>query len=234
MIKFNYITKEKVKEHNPNWPQNPDHPYRILIIAIYGLEKTNSLFNLVSHQSDIDKSYLYPGNPYVAKYQLLINKQGGGLEKFNNSKTFIAYSNDWVDIYENILEYNPVKERNVLAAFDDMIADFLINKKPNNPIVAELFIRSRKLKMSLTFITQSSFTLTKNVRINSTHYFVMKIPNKREFEQILFSNSSDIAYEFFMNPCKKFTAKQFYLLVIDTTLVSDNSLRFRKNLLERI
>ena len=174
---------------------------------------------------------MYPGNPYVAKYQLLINKQGGGLEKSNNSKTFIAYSNDWVDIYENILEYNPVKERNVLAAFDDMIADFFSNKKLNNPIVA---IRSRKLKMSLTFITQSSFTLTKNVRINSTHYFVMKIPNKREFEQILFSNSSDIAYEFFMNPCKKFTVKQFYLLVIDTTLVSDNYLRFRKNLLETI
>ena len=177
---------------------------------------------------------MYAGNPHVAKYQLLINKQGGGLEKFNNSKTFIACSNDWVDIYENILEYNPVKERNVLAAFDDMTADFFSNKKLNNPIVAELFIRSRKLKMSLTFITQSSFTLTKNVRINSTHYFVMKIPNKREFEQISFSNSSDIAYKFFMSPCKKFTAKQFYLLVIDTTLVSDNSLRFRKNILERI
>ena len=70
MITFNDITKE----HNPNWSQIPDHPYRILIIGGSGSGKTNSLFNLINQQPDIDKIYLYAKDPYEAKYQLLINK----------------------------------------------------------------------------------------------------------------------------------------------------------------
>ena len=74
MINFDDVMKENVKEHNLNWPQIPDHPYRILIIGGVGYRKTNSLFNLVNQQPDIDKMYLYARNPYKAKYQLLINK----------------------------------------------------------------------------------------------------------------------------------------------------------------
>ena len=169
-----------------------------------------------------------------AKYQLLINKrESTGLKYLNDSKAFIEYSNDMDDIYKNIEEYNPNKKRKILIVFDDMIADMLSNKKLN-PIVTELFIRGRKLNISLVFITQSYFAVPKNIRLNSTHYFIMKIPNKQELQQIAFNHSSDIDFQDFMNLYKKCTAKPYSFLVIDTTLASDNSLLFRKNFLERI
>ena len=90
-------------------------------------------------------------------------------------KLFLEYSNDIDDIYKNTEECNPNKKR--LIEFDDMIADMLSNKKLN-PIITELFIRGNKLNISLVFITQSYFAVTKKIRLNSTHYFVMKIPNK--------------------------------------------------------
>ena len=113
-----------------------------------------------------------------------------------------------------------------------MIVDIFSNKKIN-PIVTELFIRGRKLNLSLVFITQSYFAVPKNIRLNSTHYFIMKIPNKRELQQITFNHSSDIDFRDFMNLYKKCTAKSFFLLVIDATLASDNPFRFKKNLLEK-
>ena len=137
------------------------------------------------------------------------------------------------DIYKNIEEYNPNKKRKILIVFDDMIADMLSNKKLN-PIVTELFIRGRKLNISLVFITQSYFAVPKNIRLNLTHYLAMKIPNKRELQRTAINHSSDIDFQDFMNFYKKCTAKPYSFLVIDTTLTSDNSPRFRKNLLERI
>ena len=137
------------------------------------------------------------------------------------------------DIYKNIEEYNPNKKRKILIVFDGMIADMLSNKKLN-PIVAELFLREIKLNISLVFITESYFAVPKNIRPNSTHYFVTKIPNKRELQQIAFNHSSDIDFQDFMNLYKKCTAEPHSFLIIDTTLASDNSLHFRKNLFERI
>ena len=101
--------------------------------------------------------------------------------------------------------------------------------KKLNPIGTELFIRGRKF---FVFITQSYFAALKNIRLNSTHYFVMKIPNKRELQQIAFNHSSDIYLQDFMNLYKKCTAKPYSFLVIDTALASDNPSHFRKNLLE--
>ena len=106
--------------------------------------------------------------------------------------------------------------------------------KKRNPAVTELFIRGRKLNISLVFTTQSYFAVSKNITLNSTHYFVMKIPNKQVLLQIAFNHSSDIDFNDFMNLYKKSTAKPYSYLVIDTTLASDNPLRFRKNLLETI
>ena len=83
------------------------------------------------------------------------------------------------------------KERKILIVFDDMIAD-IINNKKLNPIVTELFITGRKLNTSIVFITQSYFKVPKDVRLNSTHFFIMKIPNKRELQQIALNHSSDI------------------------------------------
>ena len=87
------------------------------------------------------------------------------------------------DIYKNIEEYNANKRRKILVVFDHVIADMLSNKKIN-PIVTKLFIIERKLNISPIFITQSYLTVPKNIRLNSTYYFVMKIPNQRELQQI--------------------------------------------------
>ena len=138
-----------------------------------------------------------------------------------------------MDIYKNIEEYNPNKKRKILIVFDDMIADMLSNKKLN-PILTKLFIRGRKLNIYLVFIIQSYFAIPKNIRLNSTQYFVMKIPSKRKLQQVVFNHSSDVDFQNFMNLYKKCTSKPFSFLVIDTTLASDNSSSFRKNLLERI
>ena len=135
------------------------------------------------------------------------------------------------DIYKNIGQYNPNKKRKISIIFDDMIVDMLNNKKPN-PIATELIIRGRKLNNSLVFISQFYFAVLKNIRLNSTNYSIMKIPNKRELQQIL--KYSDIDFQDFMNLYKKCTQNPYSFLVIDTTLASDNPLRFRKKLLERI
>ena len=97
------------------------------------------------------------------------------------------------DIYKNSEDYNPNKKRKILIISDDMIADMLSNKKLH-PIVSELFIRGRKLNISLVFTKQSYFAVPKNIRLYSTHYFVMKIPSKRELQQIAFNHSSDIDF----------------------------------------
>ena len=121
-----------------------------------------------------------------------------------------------------------------MIVFDDMIADMLSNKKLN-PVVTELLIRGRELNISLVFIMQSYFAVSKNVRLNSTCYFVMKIRNKRELQQITFNRSSDIDFQYFIiNLRKKCTAKPYSFLIINFTLASDNPLHLRKNLLETI
>ena len=103
---------ENIKENNPNWPETPDHLYKILVIRESGSGKTNSLFNLISNQPDINKIYLYAKDLEEAKYQLFINKQEStGLKHSSYSKAFIEYSNDTGDIYKNIEEYNPNKKR---------------------------------------------------------------------------------------------------------------------------
>ena len=114
-----------------------------------------------------------------------------------------------------------------------MIADILSNKKLS-PIITELFIRGRKLNISLVLITQTYFAVPKNRRLNSSHHFVMNIPNKRERQQIAFNHSSDIVFQDFMNIFKKSTVETHSFLVIGTTPPSDNSLSFTKNLLQTI
>ena len=144
MINFDDVIKENIKEHNPNWPQIPDHPYKMLVIGRFTSGKTNSLFNLMSQQPDIDKSYLYDKDRYKAKYQILINKrESTSLIHFHDSKVFIQYSNDMDDIYKSIEKYNPNIKRKIFVVFDDMIAGMLSNEKLN-PLVTELFIRAKK------------------------------------------------------------------------------------------
>ena len=132
----------------------------------------------MDHQPDTDKIHLYAKDLYEGKYQFLISKQEStGLKHLNDSKAFSAYSNEMDDIYKTIEEYNPNKKRTIFIVFDDMVADMLSNKN-FNPIVIELFIRGRKLNISLAFTTQSCFAVQKIIIINSMHYVIMKIPNK--------------------------------------------------------
>ena len=230
MINFDDYTNENNTGNNENGPYIPDHPY-IILIGGSGSGKTNALFNLINNQPDIDKIYLYTKDSYEAKYQFLIKKiESIGLKHFNGPKAFIEYSNDMQDVYKNIDEYNVDKERKILIVFDDMIADMINNKKLNS-IVTELFIRGRKLNISLVFITPSYFKVPKDVRLNTTHFFIMKIPNKRELQQIALNHPSDIDFKDFIKIYKKCTNEPYSFLVIDTTLASDNLLRFRKNLI---
>ena len=122
-----------------------------------------------------------------------------------------------------------IKGNKILIVFDDMIADMIHNKKLNS-IVTELFIRGRKLNISLVFITQSYFKVPKDVILNTTHFFISKIPNKRELQQIAISHSSDISTKDFESIYRKCTAEPYSFFVNDTTLASDTPLSFRKNL----
>ena len=153
---------------------------------------------------------------HMKKYQHLINKREKvGLNHFNDPKTFMEYSNNMQDVYKNIEDYNPIKKRKILIVFDDMIAD-MINNNNLNPIVTELFIRGRKLNISIVFIMQSYFKVPKDVRL--THFFIMKVPNKRELQQIALNHSSDIDFKDFVNIYKKSTTEPYSFLVNDTTL----------------
>ena len=159
--------------------------------------------NLINNLQDIDKIYQYAKDPYEEKYQYLINKREKvGLDYFNDPKAFMDYSDNMQDVYKNTEEYNPGKKRKVLILFDNMIAD-VINNKKLNPIVTELFIRGIKLNIFIVFITQSYFKVPKVARRNSTHFFIMKIPNKRELQQIATNHSSDIDFKDFIKIQKK-------------------------------
>ena len=165
MINFDNYTNENKTEHNLKWQYIPDHPYRILNVGGSGSRKTNALSNLTNNQPDIDKIYLYAKDPYEAKYQYLINRsEKVGLDYFSDPKAFMEYSNDMQDVSKNIEDYSPNKKRKVLIVFADRVAD-MINNKKLNPVVTELFIRDRKLNISIVFITQSYFKVSKDVRL---------------------------------------------------------------------
>ena len=111
MIDFNNVTNENIKEYYLNWPQIPEHSYRVLIIRGSESTKRNLLFNLVNEEPDIDKNYLYAKDLYEAKDLFWISKrESTDLKNFNDSKVFMEYSNDMHGIYNKIKEYNPNKK----------------------------------------------------------------------------------------------------------------------------
>ena len=152
---------------------------------------------------------MYAKDPYECKYQYLISiREKVGLKRFNDPKAFIEYSNDMHDVYKNVNNYNPDKENKILIVFDDIIADMIQNKKLNS-IVTELFIRGTKLNISLVFITKSYFKVPKDVRLNTTHFFITKMLNKKELHKIAINHSSDISAEDFVNIYRKCTAEPY-------------------------
>ena len=234
MINLGSIINENNEQHNEKWPYIPDHPYRILIIGGSGSGKTNTLLNLINEQKDIDKIYLYAKDLNESKYELLIkNRENLGIKHVNDSNAFIECSNTMEEVYENIGNYNPNRKRKILIVFDDMIADIMTNKKFQS-LIKELFIRCRKINISLVFITQSYFSVPKDVRLNSTHYLIMKINNRRELQNIAINHSADIDYKDFMKIYRECTKDRFNFLTTDTTLQANNPLRFRKNLFDTL
>ena len=151
-----------------------------MIIGGSGSGKTNALLNLINEQNDIDKIYLYAKDLSEPKYEFLIKKREyAGTKHFSDPNAFIECSNTVHDVYESINDYNLNRQRKILIVFDDMTADIMSNKK-FQATIKELFIRCRKLNISLAFIIQSYFSVPKDVRLNSTHYLIMKINNRKE------------------------------------------------------
>ena len=137
------------------------------------------------------------------------------------------------DIYENIDDYNPKRKRKLLTVLNDMIADIKTNKKFQS-ITKELFIRCRKLNASLVCITQAYFPVPKDVRLNSTHYLIMKINNQRELQNIAINDSADIDFKDFMNIYRECLREPYSFLRIDTALSSNNPLSFIKYLFDTL
>ena len=186
-----------------------------MVIGPSGSGKTNYLLNSVQRESNIiDKIYLYPKDLEEPKYKLLIDKRGKGGISFNNDpNAFIEYSNSMDDILSNIKDYNKKRRRKVLIILDDMISHVMSDKKAQEI-----------LNISLCFLTQSYFSVPKDVRLNCTHYIFFKL-NKRELQNIAINHTADIDYKDFIKIYRVCTKEPFNFLTIDTT--KDN--KFIKN-----
>ena len=188
MFNFDNITDKS----DNNWL------YRALI-GPSGCGKTNFLLNKIQTANNIiEKIYLYVKDLEEPKYQLLIkSREQTGIKNLNDKSAFIEYSNNTDDIYENIEAYNKKRKRKAFIVFDDMISHVVSNKKAQQ-VLKELFIRCRKLNISLCFLTQFYFSVPKDVRRNCTHYVIFKLNNKRELQNIAINHSADIDYKDFV------------------------------------
>ena len=190
----NYVHENKA-EHNEKWPYIPDHPYTVIINGGSGSRKTNALINLINEENDIGKIYLFEWDLSQPKYEYLIKKrQHAGIKHLNHPNAFIECSNTIDVVYENIKDYNRIRKRKKLIVFDEMIADIMTNKR-FQAIIKELFIRCRKLNISLAFINQSYFSVQRDVRLSSKPYFIMKINKRIELKNIAINHSADIDYQ---------------------------------------
>ena len=195
MLNLDDIISKNSKNNDKKWP------FRMLIIGFSGSGKTNALLHLIQNLNNtnpIDKIYLYAKDLSEPKYEFLINnREKAGIKNYNDPNAFIEYSNTVDDVFSNIDDYNTKRKRRVLIVFDDMIADIMTNKKFES-IIKELFIRCRKLNISIVFITLSNFRIPKDARLNSTHYLLMKIQSKKELQNIAQDNSGDIYFKDFL------------------------------------
>ena len=188
----------------------------MLIIGPSGSGKTNALLHLINNFHPIDKIYLYAKDTDEKKYQYLINKrEQAEIKNLNDPHAFMEYSNDMNDVLEDINNYNKKRNKKVLIIFDDMIADIMRSEK-FKVIVQELFIRCRKLNISIVFITQSYFRTPKDARLNSTHYILMKMDNKKELKSIAEKNSSHIDFKEFLKIYNHCTRDPYSSMMVDT------------------
>ena len=215
-----------------NKDEDEDWPFTMLIIGLSGSGKTNNLLHLINNlnkTTPVDKICLYAKDLSKPKYEFLINNnKNAGIKHLNNPTEFIEYSNDMDDVFTNIDNYNKQRKRKVLIIFGDMIAD-IMSSKNFKAIIEELFIRCRKLNISIVFITQSYFRTPKDARLNSIHYVIMKIQSKKELQHIAQENSGDIDFKDFLKIYKDYTGEPYSCMIINTTAPSCHPMRFRKN-----
>ena len=206
--------------------------FRMLIIGPSGSGKTNTLLHLINNLHPIDKIYLYAKDIHKPKYEYLINKrEQAGIKNLDDPKAFIEYSDDMDDVLDNINNYNKNRDKKVLIVFDDMIADIEYNKKIKK-IIKELFYRARKINISVVFITQSYFRALKDARLNSTHYILMKIGNKKELKSIVEEKSGHLDYKNFLKMYNYCTREPYSFMAIDAR--STATIPFKKNFNEPI
>ena len=223
MLNLDDIVSNKKENKDDDWP------FRMLIIGPSGSGKANTLLN---NLHPIDKIYLYAKDIDEKKYQYLINiREQAGIKSLNDPKAFIEYSDDMNDALDNINNYNKNRDKKVLIVFDDMIADIMRSEK-FKAIVKELFIRCRKLNVSIVFITQSYFRTPKDARLNSTHYILMKIGSKKELKSIAEEKSGYLDYSDFLKMYNYCTKEPYSFMMIDTRPTA--TITFRKNFDEPI
>ena len=196
----------------------------MLIIGPSGSGKTNTLLHLIDKFHAIDKIYLYAKDTNEEKYQYLINKrEQAGIKNLNDPHALIECSNDMIDVLEDINNYNTKRDKKVLIIFDNMIADIMRSEK-FKAIVKEVFIRCRKLNISIVFITQSYFRTPKDTRLNSAHYILMKIGNKKELKSIAEETSGHLDFLKIYNYCTK---DPYSFMMVDTRPTA--CITFKKN-----
>ena len=187
-----------VSNKNTSSLEDNNWQFRMLIIGPSGSGKTNTLLHLINDLHPIDKIYLYAKDIHEPKYEYLINKkEQAGIKNLNDPHAFIEYSDDMNDVLDGINNYNKNRDKKVLIVLDDMIADIEYNKNFKR-IIKELFYRARKINVSIVFITQSYFRALKDARLNSTHYILMKIGNKKELKRIAEEKSGHLDYKDFL------------------------------------
>ena len=199
----------------------------MLIIGPSGSSKTNTLLHLINNLHPIDKIYLYAKDLHEPKYEYLINKREQAVIKnLDDPKAFIEYSNDMDDVLDNINNYNKNRNKKVLIVFDEMTADIEYNKNFKQ-IIKELFQRARKINVSIVFITQSYFRAFKDARLNSTHYILMKIGNKKELKCIAEEKSGNLDYKDFLKMYNYCTREPYSFMAIDARPTA--TIPFEKN-----
>ena len=146
---------------------------------------------------------------------LIKKRENAGIRNLNDPNAFIEYSNTMNDVYSNVDYYNSKRKRKVLIVFDDMVADIMTNKR-FHAIIKELFVRCRKLNINLVFTSHSYFSVPEEVRLNSAHYLIMKIYNRKELQQIAINHSAEIDYKDFLKSYRNCTREPYCFLTVNT------------------
>ena len=221
------LNLDNIVSNNTSSSKDNDWPFRMLIIGPSGSGKTSTLLHLINNLHPIDKIYLYTKDIHEPKYEYLINKrEQAGIKNLNNPHAFIEYSDDMNDVLDDINNYNKNRDKKVLIVFDNMIADIEYNKNFKQ-IIKELFYRTRKINVSIVFITQSYFKALKDARLNSTHYILIRIGNKKELKRIAEEKSGHLDYKNFLKVYNYCTKEPYSFMTIDARPIA--TIPFKKN-----